>query len=277
MTTPAQARTRISGLFDELAPVYDQGSVPWFQPIAARLVELMKPQPGDYVLDIGAGRGAATWPLCVAVGLTGRVTAIDLSPVMVEHLEADARARGLTNLATQVGEAGPQTLEPGSFDLVTASLVLFFDPTPEQTLRDWISLLRPGGRIGLTTFGPVDDVWRDAERVVLEHAPAHLLDPRTVGIRGPFASTDTMAALLARSGAAEVDSHDEPLKVVLPDAAAWRAWSMTLGFREVWNAVPEDDREPVFAHVSTVLEGDRGSDGQLHLTQQVRYTTGRVA
>jgi hypothetical protein len=33
----------------------------------------------------------------------------------------------------------------------------------------------------------------------------------------------------------------------------------------------------VLAEVEAALEGDRGDDGQLHLTQQVRYTTARVA
>lgn len=197
---------------------------------------------------------------------------------MADHLRADAASRGVTNVEVLVGEAGPETIGTGAFDVVTASLVLFFDPDPEDTLRRWVSLVRRGsGRIGLTTFGPIDDVWREAELLVLEHAPTGLLDPRTAGVRGPFARTDTMADFLASCGASEVDSHDEPLEVVLPDAAAWRAWSMTLGFREIWSAVPEAEREAVFARVAEVLEGDRGTDGQLHLTQQMRYTTGRVA
>lgn len=276
-TTAAEARARVAGVFDQLAPAYDQGGVPWFRPMAARLVEILGPRAGERALDIGAGRGAATFPLCEAVGPEGRVTAIDLSPVMADHLRDDAATRGVANLEVLVGEAGPETLETGAFDVVTASLVLFFDPDPQATLRGWVSLVRPrGGRIGLATFGPIDDVWRRAELLVLEHAPEGLLDARTAGVRGPFATTETMAALLTDCGATSVDSHDEPLEVVLPDAAAWRAWTMTTGFREAWNSVPEAERESVLAKVSEVLEDNRGSDGQLHLTQQVRYTSGRV-
>lgn len=277
MTTPAQARARVAGVFDQLAPVYDQGPVPWFKPIAARLVELVRPRPGEHALDIGAGRGAVTFALVDAVKPRGDVVAVDLSPRMAEQLRQDAGARGVTGLDVRVGVAGPETLPPGSFDVVTASAVLFFDPDPEAAAAGWVSLLRPGGRIGLTTFGPIDDAWRRAEQLVLEHAPADLLDPRTAGVRGPFATTETMAGLLARSGAVDVDSHDEPLEIVLPDASAWRDWSMTTGFREIWAAVPESRREDVFAQVARVLEANRRDDGRLHLTQQVRYTTGCAA
>jgi O-methyltransferase/aklanonic acid methyltransferase len=276
MTIPSEVRARVADVFDELAPVYDQGGVPWFKPIAARLVELVGPQPGEHALDIGAGRGAATFPLCQAVGPGGRVTAVDLSPAMADHLRQDAAVRGLTQLEVIAGEAGTQTLPPGAFDVVTSSLVLFFDPDPEATLRGWVQLLRPrAGRIGISTLGPIDEVWAEAEAILVAHAPSDLLDPRTSGRRGPFASTDSMKALLSSSGAVLVDSHDEKLEVVLPDAEAWRAWTMTLGFREIWRSVPEDALDDVFNRVTSVLERNRGQDGLLHLTQQVRYTTGR--
>ena len=275
MLTPAETRAHVAGLFDSLAAAYDQGPVPWFTPIAARLVELIAPAAGESAVDIGAGRGAATFPLCAAVGPTGRVTAVDLSPAMAAALSADAERRGVTNLDVRVGTATPAALGPGSYDLVTASLVLFFDPEPEATLADWVALVPPGGRIGLTTFGPQDQAWRAAEDVLISYGP-HLPDPRSTGTRGPYASTDAMAALLTSCGAVEVDSHDEPLEVVLPDPQAWHDWSMTLGMRQFWDAVPPAEHAEVLARVGELLEADRGPDGRLHLVQQVRYTTGRV-
>jgi len=275
MSDPTEGRARVAGLFDRLAPGYDQGQVPWFRPIAARLVDLLHPSPGERALDVGAGRGAATFPLATAVGGAGRVTAVDISPVMCELLRAAAAGAGVHHVDVVVGEATPERLGPARFDLAAASLVLFFDPDPAATMAGWVRLLRPGGRIGLTTFGPVDDAWAAAERVVLEHAAPGSLDARTSGGRGPFAGTESMAALLAASGAVDAASHDEPLEVTLPDAGAWRTWTMTLGMRQFWDSIPETDRPAVFAEAAAHLEGARGSDGRLHLVQQVRYTTGR--
>ncbi|HET9128359.1 MAG TPA: methyltransferase domain-containing protein [Propionibacteriaceae bacterium] len=276
MTDSHPGRVRVAALFDDLAPRYDQGPVPWFRPIAARLVDLLDPQPGDRALDVGAGRGAATFPLAEAVGATGRVVAVDLSPRMCDLLRTSVADAGAAQVEVVVGEARPGTRGGSEFDVVAASLVLFFDPEPAATLSDWMRLLRPGGRIGLTTFGPVDDAWTAAERRVLAHAPADMLDARTSGTRGVFGSPSAMAGLLEQCGAIEVGSHDEPLEVTLPDAGAWRAWTMTLGMRQIWDSIPPPRREEVFTAAATELEGARGADGRLHLTQQVRYTIGRA-
>src|SRR3954471_20004918 len=91
---PSQRRAGVAALFDQLAPGYDQGGVPWFGPIGERLVALTAPQPGADALDIGAGRGAATFPLLTAVGPPGQVTAVDLSPAMADRLRTEATARG---------------------------------------------------------------------------------------------------------------------------------------------------------------------------------------
>lgn len=270
----AAQRARVAGLFDQLSPGYDQNGVPWFTPIGARLVELTAPRPGDRALDVGAGRGAATFALVEAVGPLGHVTAVDLSRAMLDLLRSAAHERAITNLDVRVGEASPAHLEAGSFDALTASLVLFFDPEPELTFGRWLALLRPGARLGLSTFGPTDEAWTAAEAVLLRHAPPALLDARTTGRVGPFASTGSMTTLFRNAGAIDVASRDEPLEVSLPDAAAWRSWTMTLGLRQLWEAVPVDQLDGVLAEVATALEADRGADGRLHLTQQVRYTTG---
>ena len=244
----AGRRHHVAALFDQLSAGYDQSGVPWFTPIGARLVELTRPRPGD--------------------------RAVDLSPSMVDLLRSEAAERGITTLDAQVGEASPERLEAASFDAGTASLVLFFDPEPERTFGRWLSLLRPGGRIGLSTFGPTDAAWAAAEAVLLRYAPPALLDARTSGRAGPFATAASMSALFHSAGALDIDSHDEPLEVVLPDAAAWRTWTMTLGLRQLWEAVPPAELGRALAEITAALEADRGSDGLLHLTQQVRYTTG---
>lgn len=269
---PSQRRAGVAALFDQLAPGYDQGVVPWFGPIGRRLVELTAPRPGDRALDVGAGRGAATFPLVEAVGTAGHVTAVDLSPAMAIHLRAEAERRR-ARVEVVVGEASPDTLPASTFDALTASLVLFFDPQPAGTLAGWVTLLRPGGRIGLSTFGPTDPAWTAAEAVLLAYAPPQLLDARTSGRTGPFATTGSMAALLESCGAAHVDSHDEPLVVTLPDAEAWRAWTMTLGLRQLWAAVPDTELPIAMTAIAAALEPDRRDDDQLHLTQHVRYTT----
>ncbi|RKT78746.1 methyltransferase family protein [Terracoccus luteus] len=262
----------VARLFDQLAEVYDQGGVPFFRPIAGRLVALLAPQPGEEALDVGCGRGAVTLRLCDAVAPGGRVVGVDLSAAMVELLRRDASRSGVTDLDLLVGDAADVGLAPSSFDLVTASLVLFFSPDPAATLTQWVSLLKPGGRIGLTTFGGRDAVWSEVDDLFTPHLPPALLDPRTTGVDSPFASTAGLEALVVRCGAATVRSRLERVELTLPDAAAWRAWTMSVGQRAMWAAVPETERESLFAAATTLLERARGGDGLIRLGQDVRYT-----
>ena len=162
---------------------------------------------------------------------------------------------------------------------MTASLVLFFDPDPEATLRGWLELLRPGtGRLGLTTFGAIDEHWAAAEAALLAHAPAGVLDPRTTGTRGPFASSEALESLVravrSEPGRRRRSNHSSS-RCRTPQRGARGRWAS--GCARSGRACPRAPCPSVLAEVEAALEGDRGDDGQLHLTQQVRYTTARVA
>ena len=93
-----QQRTRLQGLFDQMAPTYDHVGVEFFGPIAAGLVAELDPQPGEHALDVGCGRGAVLSRVARTVGSTGSVLGIDFSPAMVEASRSVAEAAGLTHV-----------------------------------------------------------------------------------------------------------------------------------------------------------------------------------
>ncbi|MEP7194199.1 MAG: methyltransferase domain-containing protein [Actinomycetota bacterium] len=80
MDRPEDATAGVTSLFDEIAEAYDQSGVAFFAPIAEGLVDLMDLAPGERVADVGCGRGAVTFPAARAVGPTGSITAVDISP-----------------------------------------------------------------------------------------------------------------------------------------------------------------------------------------------------
>lgn len=101
----------------------------WFR---ERILERL--QPGDEMLDLGAGAGIVE--AMHFRGIAARVCGVDPNPRVVDnpHLD-DAR--------TGVGEKIPYPDE--SFDIVVSDNVLEHLPNPEDVFREVSRVLRPGG------------------------------------------------------------------------------------------------------------------------------------
>jgi ubiquinone/menaquinone biosynthesis C-methylase UbiE len=267
---PERSR-QVAALFDRVAETYDSVGVPWFTPIARQLVDELAPAAGESALDIGCGRGAALWPLADAVGGEGRVTGIDLSTEMVRATGADLAATGLGHVTLKVMDASDPDLEPASFDVIASSLVLFFLPDPAAALRSWWQLLAPGGRLGISTFGPRDQLWTDIDKLFVPYLPQQLLDARTSGTAGPFSSDAGMAALLGAAGFDTTRTVGISQPVSFSDVGEWHAWARSHGERAMWDAVG-DNAEAIRSRAAELLAAGRGPDGRTVLTQQVRLS-----
>jgi ubiquinone/menaquinone biosynthesis C-methylase UbiE len=263
----------IAGVFDRAADTYDNVGVEWFRPIAAGLVEELKPQPGERALDIGCGRGAALRPLAEAVGPTGYALGVDLAPAMVTRTAADLHE--LPQVEVRVADARTPGLPLSSFDVVASSLVLFFLSDPDAAVREWARLLRPGGRLGVATFGPQDERWRRVDAVFTPYLPPALLDARTSGTRGPFASDAGVAELLRGAGLVDVRTASSTIAVAFRDADQLLEFSWSHGQRAMWEAVPEAERDAVRQRITDVVGEWADDTGGFTFSQHVRYTLAR--
>lgn len=265
-------------VFEMLAEVYDQTGIEFFKPVGRRLVELLDPQPGDRCLDIGCGRGAATLPLAHAVGDAGWVDALDLAPAMAAATRALVDEAGLGQVHVAVGDAASlDGYDDRAYDVVASSLVLFFVEDPATVLRGWAGKVRPGGRIGLTTFGELDEPTRALDDLFTPWLPPALRDARTSGAVGPFASDAGMEELIANAGITAVRTVNEPTTLEFADADAWRRFSMSTGQRTMWKRVPEDERPRLVEQAREILEPTRVDGGPCRLVWRMRYTLGNAS
>jgi ubiquinone/menaquinone biosynthesis C-methylase UbiE len=272
---PTEQVRRVVATFDALADDYDQGGVAYFGPIADRLLAAVRPRPGEHVLDIGCGRGAVTVRAAEAVRPGGRVTGVDLSTGMLRALDADLRAGRYDDVELLARDASDPGLPAASCDVVTASLVLFFLPDPTAALVAWHELLRPGGRVGFTTFGTRDDVWSRIDDVFDAYLPPAVLDARTSGQQGAFATTESTAALATAAGFADAATVESGVDVGYDSLEAWHDWSWTVGYRTFWLQVPEAERPVVKEAVFEILAPLLTPDGSLVVEQTIRVTTAR--
>jgi ubiquinone/menaquinone biosynthesis C-methylase UbiE len=269
---PATRSRMVAALFDRVAQTYDSVGVPWFTPIAEGLVRELNPSPGEEVLDLGSGRGAALFPLAEAVGPTGHVIGVDLAEGMVAALRSDVAARGLSNVDVRRLDAAAPDLGGRTFDLLASSLVLFFLPDPAAAVLNWYDLLVLGGRVGVSSFGAQDPAWLAVDSIFTPFLPKHLLDARTSGTSGPFGSDAGVAGLFKAAGFADVRTTHLDVTVTFRDADQWYGWSWSHGQRAMWESVPEERRSEVRTAAAKILEAARTGADAITLTQQVRYT-----
>ena len=260
----------VVGVFDRAADRYDDVGVPWFRPIAAGLVEQLDVRPGERVLDVGCGRGAALRPLAEATGPGGSALGVDLAPRMVERTAADLA--GLPWVEVRVADASALDLPVGTFDVVASCLVLFFLDDPAAAVRSWSTLLAPAGRLGVTTFGPQDERWKSVDAVFTPYLPSALLERRALGGRGPFGSDEGMEGLLEQAGLVDVRTAHRSVQVTFTDPTQWLDFSWSHGQRAMWEAVPPEQHDEVREQAYDVLR----SLEDLSFTQLVRHTLGHA-
>jgi ubiquinone/menaquinone biosynthesis C-methylase UbiE len=277
---PNEIKDSVRGVFDRAAASYDQTGVEFYRPVGRTLVELADPRPGERVLDLGCGLGASAIPAAERVGPTGHVLAVDLAPLMVEGMLE--RAVGLSQLHGQVGDAeSPGELpgvEKGEWDVVQASLVLFFLPGLAKAVRGYRELLRrPGGRLAFSWFGADDNRWDPVFPALVQELPAERLGPKRPGEDGPFSGAEAMSSFLADAGYSDVRTHFAELTVRYPDEETWWATLWSHGRRATMEALRDAGvLESTMRRMSAVLDPLRQPDGSLEAIPTMAYTIARV-
>jgi trans-aconitate methyltransferase len=139
----------------------DKHSFVW--KLAAGVLELLDPKPGERILDLGCGTGHLTSKIAEA---GTHVVGVDRSPEMI----AQAREKHPA-LRFEVMDARELVLD-GSFDAVFSNATLHWIHEPERVIVGIAELLKPGGRF-VAEFGGkgnTGELLRAVERVWTKHA-----------------------------------------------------------------------------------------------------------
>ena len=110
-------------------------------------------QPGMTVLDLGSGAGFDAFLAAHAVGPTGRVIGVDMTPEMVQKAVENARKKAARATAPQPviefreGLIEDLPLEDNLVDVVISNCVIALSPDKEAVFREAHRVLKPGGKI----------------------------------------------------------------------------------------------------------------------------------
>jgi SAM-dependent methyltransferase len=195
-------------------------------------LDLLDPQPGEHILDVGCGDGTLTQKI-VERGAT--VVGIDNSLEMI----GAARAKGLD--ARLMDAADLEFSE--AFDAAFSNATLHWVLDKERAARAIWFALRPSGRFAGEMGGDGNLLGLrealDTELVIRGYVPP-------VEASNWYASPDDFAAVYERAGFKEIDARLIERPTVIEHGVA--AWVTT--FRKGWldrAGVPEDERAEIGA------------------------------
>lgn len=207
-------------MFRRAAPTYGQVGPGFFSYFGRRLVTLAQIPVGARVLDVATGRGAVLVPAVEAVGPRGHVVGIDLAETMVhETSKALARLALPPSFELHTMDAEHLQFPDASFDHVLCGFGIFFFPQLDRAMSEFRRVLKPKGRLCVSTWGKRDDEhWGWFEDVVQSHLPAeaqphhpHRLDavPQPV-----FDTIEGLKAILTAGGFEDVQIAPETAEFV---------------------------------------------------------------
>ena len=149
-----EAKMRAAATFNATADSFDAPALAFWDRIGHRTVERMSLKIGACVLDAGCGSGASAIPAAEAVGAEGRVLGVDLAENLLHFARTKARQSGLAQAEFRLGDI--EALDPAveTFDAVICVLGIFFLADMPMAVRCLWKLVRPGGQMAITTWGP---------------------------------------------------------------------------------------------------------------------------
>ena len=117
-----------------------------------RLDEVLRPQPGERILEIGPGTGLQSLHVAPQLGPSGRLDIVDIQPDMLDHVTRLAGERGITNITATESDARTLPFGQDVFDAVYLVTALGEIPEPDRVLREAARVLTPSGRLVVGEF-----------------------------------------------------------------------------------------------------------------------------
>lgn len=229
--------------YNAAADRFDEPALGFWNRCGRRTIAHAAPPRGSRLLDVGCGTGASVLPAARAVGPKGSVLGVDLAEGLLGQARLKARAAGLKNVEFRVGDMTDLGLPDESFDTVVCVFAIFFVEDMVEQLRELWRLVRPGGRLAITTWGsglfePACTIfWSSIERyrpeLVRRYSPwDRLVDPRA------------LRELYRAGGAPKPKVRIERARQALRSADDW--WTIACGTGYRWTI---DQLSPIEAEL----------------------------
>ena len=261
LTDPAKLKAQAA--YNAASDHFDDEPLAFWARIGSRTVELLALPSGAKVLDVGCGTGASAIPAAIAVGPTGHVVGVDLADQLLHRAREKARQRSLSNAEFRQADMEELGYRDGNFEAVVSVFSVFFVPDMTKQVAELWRMVKPGGQLAITTWGPqafepgAATFWA----AVKKYAPPAL----HFGGFNPWDRVTTVEAvrdLLRDAGISDPEVRAETSQQQLRMADDW--WTIVIGSGFVWTVdqmgaeitqrVREDNLNSLRARAATSIE-----------------------
>jgi ubiquinone/menaquinone biosynthesis C-methylase UbiE len=208
---------------DGEAPVlYERYLVPAITAFwAADLVDRTNIRPGARVLDVACGTGVVARAAAIRVGGSGAVTGLDINPGMVAVARSLPADLGAASIEWQEGSVLALPFQDAAFDVALCQLGLQFFPDRPTALGEIRRVLVPGGRTGISVFGPIEH--NPATHALADALDRHVGPGSSLAKRNEhvLADTDELRMLLQEAEFRDVVIESATKTVRFPSATAY--------------------------------------------------------
>jgi ubiquinone/menaquinone biosynthesis C-methylase UbiE len=242
----------------DLAQHYERVSVDRQFKAGQLLIERLRVTAGEHVLDVGCGTGLLAEHVAGIVGPRGSVLGIDPLPLRIEIGKRKARS----NLSFAVGDANQlDELAEASFDVVYLNAVFHWLPEKAGPLRQFLRVLRPGGRLGIST-GSKDHVSlvQQIRRAVLSRYPYREYSESEAGFAHRVSQRE-LQELLQQAGYGPISVELVPHVQFQATAEEAVDFAQASSFGNFLSHLPDGLRQNARAEIIGELERSRTAEG----------------
>jgi len=126
--------------------------------------------PGEVVLDLGAGGGFDVFIAGRKVGPSGRAIGVDMTPEMLRKARANLahyrQSTGWDNVEFRLGEIEHLPIGDNSVDAIISNCVINLSPDKPQVWREMARVLKPGGRVAVSDIALLKPLPEDVREMV---------------------------------------------------------------------------------------------------------------
>ncbi|MBP2472696.1 2-polyprenyl-3-methyl-5-hydroxy-6-metoxy-1,4-benzoquinol methylase [Crossiella equi] len=216
--------TDVGAVFDAgRAEFVDWSPLLWW-PMGVRTAEAAGLQTGERVLDVCCGAGASALPAADLVGESGLVHGVDLATELLAYARKVANRRGLHHAEFHDADVTTWQAPDGEpYDVLQCAYGVFFLPEMDTAVARLVDLVRPGGRVVVTTWaetategfgGHLVDAVRVYKPELPINSPVNLAAQR-------INTEEKLTAWLTAFGLAEVEVRPVDLSIPINEELAW--------------------------------------------------------